>query len=724
MADVAKAYQNELPTLKKNVETSHAYWRPNIMLYHDIRTLVFKTSISDTDRAFLDVNNRPILEFNVLESLVSRLRGEFSKQVPSIVVRPISDNAPNDDTVKVVEGYMRSILFDANNDQFENEVYKDTLSGGFSVIKVWTEYENEHSFNQNIHIGRVFDPTLCGFDPMANTCHKGDGKYCYELYPMTKEDFKVKYPSVKINTINYARQMGGFSWYYNNNADDILLICDYYKKKERNEKIVMLADGQTMTEKKYQVELEKWVASGNIMQAPKVVKERKTKVTYICRYTFIGDKVLSYEETDFSYLPLIFVDGNSIQLRNNENDNVRQMTRPYVYHAIDAQRMKNFAGQTFVNEIQTMVQHKFMAPEEAIPENADRLEAWINPQKASTLLYRIRDPQGRDIPPPTAIVRPPMPREIVEAFLSSDSTIQNILGTFDAQAMNKRDLSGKAIVEGATQNNAAAMPYLFNYMASLNQAAQVILDLIPKYLVTPRTIPYTDMEGKKTFRAINQQDMMGQPVPGSIQMTYEKNALEVKVQAGVNFEIQKQRALETMEAMAQAVPSFAQILNGPGLPILVSNIDIRGADQLKQLADQFVQQQQQNAQNQPPPPEIIAAQLKQQEMQQKMQVAQMQAQMDAQKNQFEALLQQKDLQLKADELEIKRVNLLMEEERAKAEQANERLKTVAEIQRTDAEFGLKQRDQEHRHSLEIAQHHHQVQQAKVNNAKESQNQRA
>ena len=44
-----------------------------------------------------------------------------------------------------------------------------------------------------IPIERAFNPTLCGFDPLATTSHKGDGRYCFELYPMTQEEFAQEF---------------------------------------------------------------------------------------------------------------------------------------------------------------------------------------------------------------------------------------------------------------------------------------------------------------------------------------------------------------------------------------------------------------------------------------------------------------------------------------------------------------------------------------------------
>ena len=43
-------------------------------------------------------------------------------------------------------------------------------------------------------------------------------------------------------------------------------------------------------------------------------------------------------------LPLVFFDGNSVMITNEQGGQTQQMTRPYVYNAKGAQRLINFSG--------------------------------------------------------------------------------------------------------------------------------------------------------------------------------------------------------------------------------------------------------------------------------------------------------------------------------------------------------------------------------------------
>lgn len=623
MDEVAKIHRDQLSRIKQSVTNSHLYFQPNIKRWNEFRKFVFHRQITDEEEALLLTLKKPVIEFNILETYISRLCGEWSKQEPSIYVTP-DDGAPVDPaTLEVIEGHLRHALFEANTNNYEYEVYKDLLSGGFSVIKIWTEYATPMSFNQIIKFGRVFDPTLCGFDPLARYAHKGDGRYCFEFYPKSKEDFQREFPNVDIKGFSYLRTDNDFNWSYKNQKEDIIIICDYYEKKKKKKKIVQLADKSVMTVGQYEKFIEDWKLKGIIAQPPAIVgKPRTTEIETICRYRICENEVLEYIETDFKYLPLIFVDGNSIVLRDADSQAVQQMTRPYVYHTKGAQKLKNFAGQTLGAELENMVMHKFKVAKESIPDEEEYLEAYGNMQVASTYVYNafMDNDINKPVPPPQEIQRIPAPPEVTNTFNMMDQMTQTILGSYDAAlGINNNQLSGVAIVEGATQSNSAAMPYVVGFMQSLNQLGKTYLSLLPYYYKTPRSIPIRTKDGKRSYKEINNPYD-----PKGIKFNFDENALNVKVETGPSFSVQKSRALQQIIALQQASPLFAQFMSVKGLPYLLKNMEFIGSEALAKDAEDWMKQmqaEQQKAQQQPNP-EVMKMEIEQQKLQQQAQDSQ------------------------------------------------------------------------------------------------------
>lgn len=685
---LAQTHQDQLSRLKTNVENWHTYFSKNFDRFNEFRRFVFSSTLTDDDITNLQDLQKPILEFNILEPYISRLCGEFSKQEPQIETSS-SHHSPmpvDVQTVQVVDGIVRDRLDDAQKKGHTYEIYKDLMSGGFSVLEVCTDYENPMVFEQNFYIKRVFDPTLTGFDPMAQLPDKSDGNYCFYLYPKYTEDFQKEHPDINLKGIEYSKN-SGFGWSFRTKKNKkILLLCDLYEKQFKRVKIVKLANGMVLTTKQYQKMLDVFKERQLLAVPPAIVDERYTQLTTIHRYTFIENQVIDHEETDFSELPLVFVDGNSIRLRLGPDGDVEQMTRPYLYHARDIQRLKNFAGQTLANELENMIQHKFKVAEESIPP--EYRDAYQDVQHADVLVYKAFKDENPDqpLPPPQEIMRAPIPPEVTNTFSSADQMTQNILGSFDIQMgnLNASQLSGLAIQESVTQSNATAMPYVVGYLHALNQVAKIIVDLIPKYLKTPRTVPVLSAEGKRSFVRVNDNDTQG------VSLDYPDNALQVNVQAGVNFTIQKTRALQQIIYMMQASPLFAQFMNTEGLPILLDNLEIRGIDQLKLLSEGFVKKMQvmQAKQQQMPNPQIMKQQLETAKFQH-------QVQQDQADNQFRTAEIMNDASANTND----RLKIMLEQQQAGVNDAVQIAKAKAETYSNAVSLAMKADEQQHKQAL-------------------------
>jgi hypothetical protein len=590
----------ELARIKENISTSYLYFQDNYDRFRSFRNFVFKETVNEQQRSFLRNLARPIVEFNILESPISTLLGEFASHEPSIEVCPSEGVPVNQQIIDLVEQNFRQALYTANKNSFSYEVYKDTLTGGFSVAKVRTDYENAMSFKQNIYIEKAFDSTLCGFDPMARHSHKGDGQYCFEIYPMTDKDFKRTFnhdiSDIKYNQIKSEDDFEGFMWAYKDIKDSkTILVADYFEKKKTRTRIVELANGKVMRLSKYKKMQKLWDQNNIVEQIPIIKgKPRWTTLETICKYVVCENGILDYEETDYAFLPLVFIDGNSIILTVGRGNSTYQMTKPFVYNAKGTQDLKNFAGQALANYLQNMVQHKFIIKKEAIVQDADSLEALKNIQRMNNIIINAYSENNPDKPidnPITPVVPVPAPPEIMQAFQVTDPTTQTILGGFASNlAKNDNDLSGKAVIETLSASNAASMPFVVGYLNGLAQIATVYVDLMPKYLLGKRTLPLRDKEGKSSYKDINTDDL---------KLDYEEGALRVNIEAGVNFAVQKNRAVTQIISLMSASEELSKFFNSEkGLKILARNLEIHGADNLDEAVDEFMQQQQQEQQQQ------------------------------------------------------------------------------------------------------------------------------
>lgn len=721
-----------LATIKKDIETSYKWFQKNYQCYREFYILTFESALTQADRDNLELIGKPPIESPVLEAHISRLRGEFSKQQPQIDVHAAEGLAVghvSDDYVqmlKVIQAHLNEIFFEADNDNFTYDVYSDTMAGGFSVGKISTDYINEHSFLQKIIVERVRNPTMCGFDPLAQKSHKGDGRYCFELYPMSQEEFAAEFGKTKAKTFNFTRAVASFNWTYTNQDIKVVLVADYYVKVPKVVTLVRLAENdlgipETMLLTEYNKMKKEWQ---RVEQVPVILDRRQTVVTRIDRYRICQDEILDHKETFYPMLPLVFFDGNSVMIQNTQGGQLEQMCRPYVYHAKGAQRLMNFAMQTIGQELEDMPRNTYMIPAGAIPKQY--IKQWQYPQIAGTLAYHQYDLERPDVryDPPQVVQRMATPPLVQETFIGSQNIIQQILGAYDSVlGTNDKQISGVAIQQGAMQSNAAALPYLVNYCKGLQRCAEIAIHLMPLIYTTPRTIPVRLANGKRDYQVINaqypkvdknkqmlqkaqemgmgnqieqerEQQAESEEMENAIMFNYDPRDIAVKIEPGVNSQVQKQVAVEQLTRMMEASPTFAEFMNRQGLPTLLDNLDIHGSEGLKEMVEQFQAQmeaERQQAAGQPTDTDKI--------VQAEITKAQLEAEARDQKTTADLMVaigklasMHEELELKKQELELKakeaHVKLSMEQEERAAKASETTINMALEVMKHQSEVDM------------------------------------
>jgi hypothetical protein len=706
--DDMKGEQATLARIKANIERSVLYWKPNAKRFHQFQRFTFKTALTTSDQSSLNAAQKPILEFNIINAPLSRQCGEFSKQEPSIEVSARAGKQVDPKVIEFIDGHLRYIFDEAKKHNVQYGAYRDSMSGGYSQLKYENEYESEMSFDQVIRVTKTYNPTMTGFDPNAKEVDKSDAEFYYEIFPMDREEFKRKYKDIPLDQLQFTKIDGMFNWSFRNQEQYVVILAHYYEKVRTSKDIVLLANNQTMIKKEYEKKLEKYIAEGHIEQPPEIIEERKADFVHIKRYTVMESKILEQKDTLYKHNNIVFVDGDSVVIQDEDNSNMEQFTKPYVYHAEGLQRLTNFTGQVIGNDFENMVMHKFMIAEEALPVQEDAIDAWTNPQQAQLLVYKAYadfDP-NKPLPLPQPVNRIGLPPEVLATFNNSMQMLQNILGSYDASLAqaSEQQISGVAIVEAATLSNAAAMPYVVNYMQALTQLANGIIDLIPKLNKRARELPIIRKDGTKHNVKINQD--------GGVMLNYNSTDLQVKVEAGVNFAIAKNKALQQLTLLMKVSPEFAAFMNEVGLETLLDNIEFRNSDLLRAKVKQW-QQMKEEQKKQQPNPEMIKAQAAQQQAQnqaKQIQLAEGNLQNEMQKTHFKSeelqaktALDTERLVVEKEKADNERLDIMLAAGESKDKMESALAKAEAEEFRALTDLKLKAHHQDHTQFKELGE---------------------
>ena len=660
---------------KKNIDKSYQYFRPNYERFNKFNHMTFVSTLTETEKMWLQSKNRPFMEFNIMEPYLSRLRGEFAKSQIDIKCNGRDGGESDIETIKFVEGHMRYLFHELKVGGTEYDLLTDVLAGGYAGVKIYHDYADEHSFHQKFFIKPVWDATLFGFDILAKEDDKNDGEFFWEAYPQNKDEFEKDYPESDLQNLVQANSLGALQWSYQSDQEEIVLLVDYYFKKRVRKKLVLLSNGESMLMEEYKELMKKWEEFEEIMQLPQIIDERMTEVTRIHRYKMVGTQILEEEETDLPCFPYVYIDGNSRIVKGPDNSNVRFMTRPYVYNAVAAQRLKNFAGQSLAYGMMKMIQSPFMASTDNL--RGQDAEPWRNPQDANILTYNAFKDDNPDVPlqPPIPLNPQPLPPEIMATFEVADSVMQNVLGSFDSSLakMTESDMSGVAYREMATMSNAASKPYIESMIRGMQSLAEKILMLIPTVYATPRSMPVMDTQGRKSYVKINQA--------GGISMNFRPGELEVKLEAGASFGVQQDRALQALSMTARAFPGWAEFLNTKCADIIADNLqDIRGAEEIIRRADEYMAEMEQMKAMamQQPNPNQIKMELAQQKLMMESEIAERKLTMDDRANKIKALTDIGKIKIDKEKNKIEMINALAKISESRQSSSLEKEKFEAE----------------------------------------------
>lgn len=720
MTQLAKKHTSRSDEITGRITDWQNYFSENVRLFYLAKRFVFERNLRSDEITQLATLGKPDLECNVLEAYLARLLGEFVKQEPSFRAMDLpGDNTVQPEMLEFYEGKIRYTWHEANNQGLTFKSYQNSLGGGYFAWQVNTDYESWNTLEQKIWLEHITDVGLVFFDPMARLPHKGDGQFCGRFVPLTLEEAKKEFPNADIDWDNLKFGEGGsdsqVTWAYKNGTKKIVMVCYYYEKKRKPFTLVRLTDGSEMDEADYEKKIEAYRHSlefaktsplgvSVLAQPPQIKAKRQSSKPSIIRYTLINKQVIDKDNTDYTELPIIFGDGNSVELTEDSLSSdthivSRQVTRPYLYHAMDAQRTKNFCLQTMAQQVQQMTMSKYMAPMEGMTD--DIVDEWLKPQKPGLNLYRMFDPRNpdRQLEAPSPLEQRSLSTEILALYEALDSTIQQIQGSYDAAlGINNNQLSGEAIFQGATQSNSVSIPYVVNFVLAMNQAAKVICGLIPKIFITPRSHPIRYADGSLGYMMVNTHPLN--------QLEQTQDRIKVEVEAGVNFEIQKSRSISALVQLGQAYPAINQMMSQAGLPYIFDNIDVRNGDELKEIAKEWTEQQKQMAQQQ-------------QQQQQGLNPLMLKAQE----------IQQAGA-IKTQELKLKAQEQIIEQQSINQKAQDSLLKASAQAQyndiqnkRADADIMAASREQAHRHANDLIKNSreniktaHQVTQDLINTA--------
>jgi len=601
------------------------------------------------------LDRRPCLTINKTDTFVRSVVNNMRQQRPRIKVHPVADGA--DEVVSgVIEGLIRHIEVSSNADSAYDTAADFQVRMGWGFIRVLAKYVDEKSWDQDLMIERVRNPFSIKFDPSSTQTDGLDATWVLVIEPMKKSEYESRYPG-KVVSDFAAPGMDDLAGSAKKNE---VLVAEYWRVEETPAKLVMLSNGMSVWKSE--------LPSQEFMQASglSIAHERDSMKRQVKWSLLSGDnEELEKRDWPGRYIPVLPVYGAEL-LQGG-----RLIRYGMVRNLKDPQKMYNF-WRTSETEFVALAPKAPWLMAEGQDEGHE--DEWnnANVKNYASLKYKVvTGDDGQALAPPVRQQPQAVPAASVNAAMAASEDLKAVAGMFDpALGAQGNETSGAMVSKRQGQSDLSNFHFYDNLTRTIRGVGIVLLDLIPYYYDTARTIRIIGEDGNPKATQINtpqQQEATGQLM--AVQKVLNDLTVgryDVVMDTGPGYDTKRIEAATNMMALIASMPELPKIAGD----LIIRQMDWPGANDLADrvaMAIPFAQIDKELPEDLPPKAKQALAQAMGQVQQLQQQLKMLQQEKDAKVFGYQAKVQM-DMQKQSamEEAETHRLHLreLGEQERA------------------------------------------------------------
>lgn len=509
-------------------------------------------------------NGRPCLTINKMPQFTRQIINDQKQNRPGIKVHPVDEYADKD-TAKVLQGMIRNIERQSNAEECYDTAFESAANGSFGFFEVYTEYEDEKSFNQELRIGKIENPFNVYLDPYHSRIDGSDSNYGFIVDTMTKDEFEAEYGKTKLSEHSdwgsLAKDHRGWI-----GPDEIRIVKYYYKDFDRK-KIYLLEDGKVYFKDEIELSDQKDFVFVN-GQPLKIINTRYTKICSVRIVKMNAIEILEETEWPSRYIPIIPVYGDRLNIDGEI------VLESIIRHSKDSQRMVNFWASSEAEAITLAPKAPFIGYEGQFEGHEN---AWARSNTDNLPYLEVKPTtldDGTAAPLPQRNAFEPPVMAITQARALANQDVRETTGVPDAaRGLSSNEASGIAIRNRVTQGLTSNFHLVDNLNKSIAHCGLILIEMIPKIYDAPRTIRILGERDEEEIIKINAVIDLPKNQKRAYNFSYGK--YDVSSQTGPSYETRRQEARDSMLEMIRYNPQFATIAGD----LLVQNMDWPGADE-------------------------------------------------------------------------------------------------------------------------------------------------
>jgi len=516
------------------------------------------------------LNARPCLTINKLPQHIKQVTNDQRQNRPAGKVIPADDKA-DVAVAEIFDGLVRYIEYISDADVAYDTACENQVTFGEGYIRIYTDYSDDDSFNQDIRIGRVRNSFAVYMDPTIQDPCGADAEWCFITEDILKSEYERDYPNAMPISSLMSQGVGNQSlgeWI----NEDTIRIAEYYFAEYEKTTLNLYPNGES-----YYADAPEAKQMAQMGLAPtKTRKVNRRKIKYA---KINGFEILDEKDWAGKSIPVVRVVGNEFEVDG------RMFVSGIVRNAKDAQRMYNY----WVSQEAEMLALAPKAPFIGYGGQFEGYEMQWKTANTNNWPYLevnpdVTDGQGGVLPLPQRSQPPMAQNGLIAAKMGASDDIKATTGQYDSslgQTSNER--SGKAILARERQADTGTYHYIDNLARAVRYVTRQIVDLIPKIYDTQRIAQIVGLDGDSDSVKIDPD----QPEPVREIVNEEGIVLEriynpgvgkydVRVTTGPSYMTKRQEAMEAMSQILQGNPQLWAVAGD----LFIKNMDWPGAQEM------------------------------------------------------------------------------------------------------------------------------------------------
>jgi len=591
------------------------------------------------------INARPCLTINKLPQHVLQVTNDQRQNRPSGKVIPADDKA-DIEVAEIFNGIVRHIEYISDADVAYDTACDNQVTFGEGYFRIYTEYCDDNSFEQDLRIGRIRDSFSVYMDPTIQDPCGSDAEWCFVCQELTKEDYERQFPdSATLSSLQYGVGDGALNAWIN---QDTVRIAEYFYIQHENK-----------TLNQYHGNISAMAGSKEAKQAEemglKPIKTREVDVKTVKWCKTNGFEILEEKDWAGKYIPVIRVIGNEFEIDG------RMYISGIIRNAKDAQRMYNYWAS---QEAEMLA----LAPKAPFIGYGGQFEGYEQQWKTANINNwpylevnpDVTDGQGGPLPLP-ARSQPPMASSgLLQAKMGAADDIKGTTGQYDASlGSQSNETSGRAILAREKQGDTGTYHFVDNLARAIRYSTRQLVDMIPKIYDTQRIARIIGIDGETDQAMIDPTQPMpvrkivDQQTGATIKKIYNPSVgkYDVVSTTGPSYMTKRQESLDAMSRLLQGNPNLWAVAGD----LFIKNMDWPGAQEMSQRFAKTIDPKLLNESD--ASPELAQAQQQMQAMGKEMDQMHMMLQNVSKSMEAQDLqVKQFDSQVKAYDAETKRIS--------------------------------------------------------------------